>query len=66
MTDFHPLFTVSRDGDVIAGFMSVTDAEAFCKITTGVCEVRSRGDGYRYYRFEDGVLVVVEEVVPRD
>lgn len=56
MTDFRPLFIVSRDGDVIAGFMSVTDAENFAQTLSGVGEVRSRGDGYLYYRFEDGVM----------
>lgn len=56
MTDFRPLFTVSRDGDVIAGFMSVTDAENFARSCGGVSEVRSRGDGYLYYRFEDGAM----------
>lgn len=58
MTDFRPLFTVSRDGDVIAGFMSVTDAENFAQTLSGVSEVRSRGDGYLYYRFEGGVMVL--------
>lgn len=51
MTEFRPLFIVSRDDDVIAGFMSVTDAENFARSFSGVAEVRSRGDGYLYYRF---------------